>query len=145
MQVILEQCHLPAQGAVKLNMQREFVIQVTAEEAQRKVSRWLWDEVSMLISADPPTLVIGEQVVWRVPTWIGFPSQGRAGNVGVVDVDVQTGELYDLAAARKKIEACATTIAQKLPPFQPRPVPQEWLVEHTLFTPVHENAQEKSK
>lgn len=136
MQVVLEAVNLPSEGAVTLDMRREFTIKITAEAAQRKVSRWLWDEVSMLISADPPTLVIGAQVVWRVPTWIGFPSQGRAGTVGVVDVDVQTGEIYHLTEAKSRIETCAGEIAKKLPPYQPRPTPKEFIPKNVPPAPI---------
>lgn len=127
MQVLLEQFHLPTQGAVKLNMQREFVIEITVEEAQRKVSRWLRDEVSMLISADPPTLVIGEQVVWRVPAYFSAPSAGRIGTVGAVDVDVETGQLLNLTKCRAEIERCATKLASQLPPFTPFKVPTKYV------------------
>ena len=72
MQVVFEELPLPESGAVELTVQRSFEIKVTAAEAQRKVNRWLSWEVSMLIMADPPTLHIGEQVVWRVPAWIGL-------------------------------------------------------------------------
>jgi len=136
MKVVLEAVNLPTEGVVKFDMHREFIIKVTAEEAQRKVSRWLWAEVSMLISADPATLAIGERVVWRVPTWIGFPSQGRAGTVGTVDIDVQTGEIYDLIETKRQIEACATEIAKKLPPYQPRAVPKEFIPKNVPPAPI---------
>jgi hypothetical protein len=122
MQVVIEELNLPESGAVELKVNRSFEIKVTAEEARRKVNQWLSWEVSMLIVADPPTLHIGEAVVWRVPAWIGFPRVGRAGDVGSVDVDVQTGEMYDLEQAKTQIESCASVIAKRLPPYQPRKV-----------------------
>jgi hypothetical protein len=120
MQIVLETLNLPEQGTVEVTLHRSFEIKVTATEAQRLVNRWLSWEVSLLIVADPPTLHIGDQIVWRVPAWIGFPSVGRAGTVGSVDVDVRTGELYNLDHARAQILACASTIAKRLPPYQPR-------------------------
>jgi hypothetical protein len=136
MQVVFEELSLPESGAVELTVQRSFEIKVTADEARRKVNHWLSWEVSMLIVADPPTLHIGERIVWRVPAWIGFPSVGRAGDVGKVDVDVETGEMYELEQARSQIESCASTIAKKLPPFRPRQVAEEFIPTHIPPAPV---------
>lgn len=119
MQVVLEAVNLPSEGAVTLDMRREFTIKVTAEAAQRKVNRWLWDEVSMLISADPPTLVIGTKIVWRVPIYFSAPGSGRVGVVGEVDIDIQTGGLLDTANHKIEIERCANKLAAGLPPFTP--------------------------
>ena len=58
-----------------MKVDRSFEINVTAEEARRHVREWLREEVSLLIDAEPPTLVVGDQVVWRVPAWISFPVQ----------------------------------------------------------------------
>jgi len=49
------------------------------------------NEVSYLIGADSPTLVVGERVVWRVPAWFGLLHTGRLGIVGTVGVDVSSG------------------------------------------------------
>jgi hypothetical protein len=90
----------------------------------------------MLIVADPPMLVVGERIVWLVPAWIGFPSMGRADDVGFVDVDVQTGEMLQLDQAEEKIKACASAIAQKLPPFRPRKVAKAFIPEHIPPAPI---------
>ena len=72
MTILLDPYIVPEKGKVELKIDRSFEIKVTAEEARHKVRWWLRDEVSMLIDADPPTLVIGEEVVWRVPAWVAF-------------------------------------------------------------------------
>ena len=128
MTIILDPYAIPEQGPVELKVNRSFEIKVTAEEARRQVNRWLLGEVSYLIAADPPTLVVGEQVVWRVPAWIGFPGVGRAGVVGLVEVDVETGEMNNTPECKAEIERCAKAIAAHLPPYRPRQeVPSEYL------------------
>jgi hypothetical protein len=102
MTIILDNYTLPEKGPVTVAV--SFEIKVTAEEARHIVNRWLLNEVSYLLGADPPTLVVGEQVVWRVPAWIGFPSTGRVGVIGTVDVDVKTGELLNPLERKAAIE-----------------------------------------
>ncbi len=131
MTIVLDQWMLPEKGIVELNVHKSFEIKVTAEEARRSVNRWLMDEVSYMIGAEPPTLVVGERVVWRVPAWIGFPHTGWAGTVGSVDVDVQTGEMDNTTARKVEIERCAEAIAARMPAYQPSlETPVEHLAKH---------------
>lgn len=120
MNILLNAYALPEKGKVELKIDRSFEIKVTAEEARRKVNRWLLNEVSYLIAADPPTLVVAERVVWRVPAWIGFPHTGRAGVVGAVDVDVETGEMNNLAEHKLEIKQNLEKLKPNLPPYKPR-------------------------
>lgn len=129
MPIILDNYEVPEKGHVEVKV--SFEIKVTAEEARRKANRWLLEEVSHLIGADSPTLVVGQRAVWRVPAYITFPTIGRAGEVGAVDADVETGELDNSSDCKAEIERQAKEIAAKLPVvFTPREVPPE-------FTPKH--------
>lgn len=131
MQIVFEELNLPESGRVELTVQRSFEIKVTAAEAQRQVNRWLYMEVGMLLGADPPTLVIDQEVIWRVPVWFGVLRFGRLGVVGTVDVNVQTGEIYQLAERKVQIQQCASQLAQRLPPFQPiADVPEQYIPKH---------------
>jgi hypothetical protein len=131
MTILLEPYIIPEKGKVELKVERSFEIKVTAEEAQRQVNRWLLNEVSYLIGADPPTLVVGEQVVWRVPAWIGFPHTGRAGVVGMVDVDVTTGAMNNTPECKAEIERRAEELAARQPPYQSKSeVPEVFLPKH---------------
>lgn len=131
MTILLDPYVIPKKGKVELKVERSFEIKVTAEEAQRQVNRWLLNEVSYLIGADPPTLVVGEQVVWRVPAWIGFPHTGRVGVVGVVDVDVTTGAMNNTPECKAEIERRAEELAARQPPYQPKgEVPEAFLPKH---------------
>lgn len=111
-----------------MNTNRSFEIKVTAEEARRQVNRWLHHEVSMLLRALPPTLVVGERVVWRVPASLGLPHLGQAGTVGVVEVDVTAGAMNNTPECQAEIEHCAEALATRLPPYQPKSeVPAEYI------------------
>jgi len=104
MTIILDNYSIPEKGPVEIKVNVTFEIKVTAEEARHIANRWLLNEVSYLLGADRPTLVVGERAVWRVPTWIGFPSTGRISVVGTVDVDVETGELLNPPERKAAIE-----------------------------------------
>jgi len=137
MTILLEHYPLPERGPVKLSLDQTFAINVTAEEARRQVDRWLLMEVSCMMGAEPPTLVIGERIVWRVPAHFSAPQVGRVGAVGMVDVDVSTGEIYSTAEAKKAIERCATELAAKLPPYQPLPaIPATCVPQHLSPVPI---------
>jgi hypothetical protein len=136
MSIILDSINIPEQGAVELKVKRSFEIKVTAEEARRKVRWWLRDEISMLIDADPATLVIGGQVVWRVPAWIGFPHTGRAGIVGSVDVNVSTGAMNNTPECKADIICRAEEVAARQPPYHPRgTIPEVYLAQNGPFAP----------
>jgi len=136
MTILLDTYTIPEKGKVELKVDRTFEIKVTAEEARHKVNRWLLNEVSCLIGADTPTLVVGEQgVVWRVPAWIGFPHTGRAGVVGTVDVDVETGEMDNTPECKTEIERQAQALAEQQPPYRSREVPTEYLAKNAPPAP----------
>ncbi len=125
MTLILENITLPERGRVEVNL--SFEIKVTAEEAQRKVTRWLRDDVSMLIYGEKPNLVMGQRPLWRVPAVIAFPSTGPAGNVGTVDVDAETGEISNMPERKTEIEKRAEEIAKNLPPFKVKELPSDYI------------------
>jgi hypothetical protein len=137
MTIILDQYTLPEKGKVDLKVDRSFEIKVTAEEARRQVNRWLLNEVSYMIGAEAPTLVVGERVVWQVPAWIGFPDVGRVGIVGTVEVDTETGEMNNTAECKAAIERQAEELVTRLPPYRPRTeVPTEYLAKNVPPAPM---------
>jgi hypothetical protein len=106
MAILLENYPLPS-----LKGHLEFLVtldvSVTAEEAKRKADFWLHDQVSMQISAEWPTLVVGHKTVWHVPAHFSLPRYGPLGVVGTVVVDSLTGEIV-------APEACRAAIVQYL-------------------------------
>ena len=69
-------------------------LNVTAYTARQKVGGLALSRIGTGIGADEPELVMSrERIVWRVPLFLALPELGRLGNVGVLDVDAQTGEV----------------------------------------------------
>lgn len=119
MTIILDNYILPKTGHVELNL--SFDIGISAEEAQRKVRWWLRDNVSMLADSDPPTLIVDDRPVWRVPVHIGFPNAGKFDNIGFVAVDVTTGEMLDLESTKSAIRNhLEKEVKPNMPPYQPK-------------------------
>ena len=136
MQIILDALTLPERGMVKLKVNRSFEIKVTAEEARRQVNRWLHHEVSYLLRALTPTLVVGERANWRVPASLGLPHLGQVGMVGIIDVDVVTGAMGNTPEAKAEIERQAEALAERLPPYQPKSeTPAAYLSKHVPSAP----------
>lgn len=93
MSVELERVVLPEYADVKIEVSVSARINVTDVAAQRKVNRLLLDLVGTQLYGESPSLVAGERLVWRVPVWLGLPTVGPIGQLGVLDVDTQTGEV----------------------------------------------------
>jgi hypothetical protein len=134
MPILLEDYPIPDSGAFEIRTTVQ--VNVTAEQARRKVDTWLLLEVSMMMGAESPTLVVGERTLWRVPARFTAPHVGRVGTVGQVDVDAGSGELYDLAAAKEAILCRAKELAKTLPPFRVKETPPEYLATH--LQPTHQ-------
>ena len=117
MTIILDDYAIPQQGAFEIHTVVQ--INVSAEEAQRLTRRFLMNEISHLLVAAAPDLVVGARTRWRVPVWIGFPGGGRH-EAGVVEVDAQTGAFVNQAAHVAEISARAADAADNLPPFAVR-------------------------
>ncbi|MFZ4657919.1 MAG: hypothetical protein ACOYNY_12970 [Caldilineaceae bacterium] len=132
MTIMLENLVIPERGLLELDFKQSVEIKVTAEEARRKVNRWLLEYVSYMMHADPPTLVVdGRQAVWRVPAILTNSRVGDVGVAGTVDVHVHTGQMDSSEARIQQITCCALEMVKDLPPYQPRQsVPEEFIPKH---------------
>lgn len=133
--IILDNVNLPETGPVEIRVNRSFTISVSAEQARRAVNRWLLMDVSMSFIAEPPTLALSASAVWRVPVAYTASHVGRVGLAGTVNVDVDTGEIFDSPEVRDGIFASARSMAEKLPPFQLREVDEKYVVKD--MQPTH--------
>jgi len=146
MTIILENLTLPERGRVEVNL--SFEIKVTAEEARKKVRRWLHDNVTMFVGADDtPTLVMGVKPRWRVIASFTFPTAGRLGDVGTAYIDAESGEmLTDPETLKAEIERrLETEIKPKLPKdtrHVPRELPPDYI---TKLNPPPSLLEKKDK
>lgn len=118
MDVILN--HYPISQVGTFEIRRTVTVAVSAENARRQVHRWLLLEVSHMMGADEPTLMVGDGTYWRVPVHLSTPQAGIVGQVGVIDVNAISGEMIDVAVQKAKIEQQARTLMGNLPPFRPQ-------------------------
>jgi hypothetical protein len=95
MGVVLDEAMLAQLQAtqVDINIHITAKVNVTPFIACQKVNGLLLDKAGTgLLSESPELTTSGGRLCWRVPVALALPGRGRLGQVGSVDVDVQTGE-----------------------------------------------------
>ena len=133
MTIILDHYAIPETGSFEIRQTVNLAI--SSKQAQRKVDTWLLLEVSMMMGAETPTLLLGERSIWRVPVRFTAPHVGRVGTAGEVEIDAQSGEIYNPITAKTTLLRTAKTLAKKLPPFRVRPTPPEYLAKNFPIAP----------
>ncbi len=79
---------------VDINVHVTTFINITPFVARQKVNVLLLDKAGTGLLSETPALVAAEsRLRWRVPVALALPGRGRLGQVGIIDVDVQTGEV----------------------------------------------------
>ncbi len=126
MAIILNNYVIPEKGPVNIDFRQSFEIKCTAVQAKRTVNNWLLNEISYLIGADMPTLVLHQRPTWRVPIWLTLPGTKHKEIIGTVDVDVETGQIIDPANSKAQLERylhqnnapipAGETVIRELPP-----------------------------
>lgn len=95
---------MPQTAPIHLSFHLAATLQVTGEEARRKVNRQIVPELGTgLIAREPELTIDSERVFWRVPIVLSLPNPGDLGQVGVVEVDARTGEVLIDSVARDVI------------------------------------------
>lgn len=135
--LVLDQMTLPPTGMVKLQLDYTFDLKISAEAARRQAHAWFVGEVSYMIRAGEPTLVIGQSVggqsiaLWRVPAILTATHLGDVGEAGYVDIAVESGEMLVLAQRSAEILNGAGNLAARMPPYTPRmDMPTEFFAVH---------------
>ncbi len=126
--IVLDELSLPETGVVRLKLDRIFTIHISATEARRRVSNWLVWEVTMTLMGQEPSLVISEPVVWRVPVVFTAAHVGVVGDVGEIDVDVESGEIIRPKGIEEAMLCEAKKLAEDLPPYKTRELPEGYRV-----------------
>ena len=88
---------------------------ISAFVARQKVNVLMLEQVSNLLLADEPALIQLSDAawVWRVPIDLTYPSHGRVGRVGTVDVDARYGEVRFTDATLSHLRESAQQLAQQ--------------------------------
>ncbi|MCA9998197.1 MAG: hypothetical protein KDE56_20690 [Anaerolineales bacterium] len=95
MTIIIESVTLPERGPVNLHLDVATTINISAKEAQRKVSVFVGNTIADLLTGEMPSLVWQRNMAfWRVPVILSSRSMGRIGIVGTIDVNVYNGNLH---------------------------------------------------
>ena len=85
---------IPTTSQVDIQIHISSPMNVSPVIAQRKVNGLLLDHVGTGVYADDPELLARDgRLYWRVPVILALPTRGRMGQVGAIEVDVQTGEV----------------------------------------------------
>lgn len=112
MTVLIETVSPPESGRLSVNVEISADILITADDARRKVNRFVTHEIGDLLHAEHPSLVWNTRgAFWRVPVALSAPSKGRIGQPGSIDVDVTTGQLATAENIIAQIEAEAERLA----------------------------------
>jgi len=102
---------LPPAGQLTINIQLSTMVNVTAFSARQKVTGFVADQISTNIHGGTPTLMVTKRIYWRVPIILSMPPIGDRGEVGAIDVDVETGQLQITPTLLKEIESRAEHLA----------------------------------
>jgi hypothetical protein len=96
MEVVLDEAMLAKLQAaqVDINIHISATLNITPFVGRQKVNVLMLDKVGTGLLAETPQLVAAEgRLSWRVPVILALPDRGRLGEVGTIDVDVQTGQV----------------------------------------------------
>ncbi len=105
------QAPTPRSGQLEIDIRLSATVNVTAFSAAQKVTGFVADEISTNMHGDAPQLVVGEHMVWRVPILLSMPPTGDRGEVGAIDVDVETGQLMVTRELVEEIKSRAEYLA----------------------------------
>lgn len=111
MTVLMQQ--LPRSGKLEVDVKVTADVNVSAFSARQKVNAFLLNEVSYMMHADNPALVLADRILWRVPVVLSLTSRGDIGQVGQIDVDVETGQMLVSPQLVLEIETRAAALAAR--------------------------------
>lgn len=85
---------LPQTGHLEVDIKVQADVNISAYAAKQKVNSFVLSDISYMMHAGPPILVMAERICWRVPVILSLTSQGDIGEVGTIDVDIETGQMH---------------------------------------------------
>jgi hypothetical protein len=107
----------PDEGPLRVEAQFHGEIPISPDLARRRTNGYLAREVAMFLIAGEPMLILGDHPYWRLPIILRLRGFGKLAEVGVVDVDAQTGKVRPLSEDEiETIRERAHDIAARLAP-----------------------------
>lgn len=104
---------IPNTGRLEVDIKVTAEMNISAFAARQKVNGFVLSEISYMMHAGEPTLVLGDRICWRVPVILSQTSKGDVGETGSIDVDVETGQLYISPKQIMEIEARAEDLTNR--------------------------------
>ena len=105
----------PKTGQLSIDVQLSATVNVTAFSAQQKVTGFVADEISTQMHGGEPVLLMKDRIYWHVPIILSMPPTGDRGEVGAINVDVETGQLQITPELIEAIEHRADYLANSSP------------------------------
>lgn len=102
------------QGRLSVHIEVAADMNISAFVARQKVTGFVVDEISTQLHGRDPILVVGERIRWRVPVWLSLPPTGDLGEVGTIEVDVETGQLEITEALIQEMTLRAAELASRV-------------------------------
>lgn len=106
---------LPQTGRLEVNIRVSAAMNVSAFAARQKANSFILSQISYMMHAGEPELVLNNRIIWRVPVILSQRSRGDVGQVGAVDVDVETGQLTVTPVQIEEMQERAEDIARRTP------------------------------
>ncbi len=102
---------LPKTGRLQVDIKVTADVNFTAVAARQKVNSFVLSEISYMMHAGSPELVVGERICWRVPVILSLATRGDVGEVGTIEVDVETGQMRVTPQLLQEINRRAEALA----------------------------------
>lgn len=84
---------LPQTGRLEIDIRVSADLNLSAFAARQKVNGFILSDISYMMHAGEPTLVVSDSIYWRVPVVLSLTSHGDVGDVGMIDVNAETGQM----------------------------------------------------
>jgi hypothetical protein len=97
-------------------IRHETHLPISAFVARQKVNVLMLEHVSHMLLAGEPKLIqkSTQEWVWQVPIDLTYPSKGRVGQVGQIEVEAYHGEIQFTAALLTQITTRMEQLAQEI-------------------------------
>jgi len=102
---------LPITDELEIDIKIRTAVNISSYAARQKVNGFVLSNISYMMHAATPKLVLANRFYWRVPIILSLTSQGDVGEVGTIDVDLETGRMNITPDLITEIENRAEDIA----------------------------------